>query len=83
MTKFATNLRLGIKCKGFDLSFWGFCVGNRERQIGLGDEAQFPWSSDWGKEGNHFDALNQVRWIDQTCEELRRARGSQEFSLNR
>ena len=39
------------------MSFWGFCVGNRERQIGLGDEAQFLQSSDWGKKGNRFDAL--------------------------
>ena len=54
-----------------------------ERQIGLGDEAQFLQSFDWGKEGNRFDALKRVRWIDQTGEELRRARKSQEFSLNR
>ena len=45
-------------------------------------EAQFLQRSDWGKEGNHFDALKQVRWVYQTSEELRRARKSQGFSLN-
>jgi len=26
-------------------------------KFGFGDEAQFLQSYDWGKEGNHFDAL--------------------------
>ena len=39
------------------MSFWEFFVGNRERKIGLGDEAQFLQSSDWGKEDNCFGAL--------------------------
>ena len=58
MTDLATDFRLGIKCKGFDLSFLGFLLKNGKDKFGLGDEAQFLQSSDWGKEENHFDALN-------------------------
>ena len=57
MTEIKANFGLGMKYKGLILVFWGFCVGNRERQIGLGDETQFLQSCDWGKEGNSFDAL--------------------------
>jgi len=48
----------------------------------LGDEAQFLQRSDWSKVGNCLDALKASEWVDQTGEELRRARESQEFSLN-
>ena len=58
MTEIKVNFRLGKKYKGLSWVFWEFCVGNRERQIGLEDEAPFLQSSDWGKEGNRFDALN-------------------------
>ena len=82
MTKFSTDLRLGIKCMDLIWFFKGFVEKMGKANFGLRDEAQFLQRSDWGKEGNYFDALKQVRWINQTGEELRRARESQEFSLN-
>jgi len=36
----------------------GFVLETGKGKFGSGDEAQFLQSSDWGKEGNHFDALN-------------------------
>ena len=50
--------------------------------LGLGIEAQFLQRSEWGKEGDHLDTFTRNEWIDQTGEELRRARKSQGFSLN-
>ena len=51
--------------------------------LGLGIEAQFLQRSEWGKEGDCLDAFKGNEWVDQTGEELRRARRFQGFSLNR
>ena len=42
--------------------------------LGLGIEAQFLQRSEWGKEGDRHDAFKGNEWVDQTGEELRRAR---------
>lgn len=41
MNDLATDFRLGIKCKGFDLSFLGFCRKNRKGNLGSGMRHSF------------------------------------------
>jgi len=46
------------------LGFYGFVENNGKSRYGLRDEAQFLQRSNWSQEGNHFDALKKVRWVD-------------------
>ena len=62
--------------------FYDFVEIKGKAILECGDEAQLLQRSTWGKIGDCIDALKQVRWVDQTGEELRSAMESQGFSLN-
>ena len=54
--------------------FRGFLLEKGKNNFGLGDEAKFLKSSSWGRVGNEFYVLYQMKWIEKTTEELKRER---------